>query len=141
VREKSAVLIQQDLAKIGVKTKIRMVDFATEVVQLGKERLTLDCWAEAVQSTRTICGSISILPAQIISPDSRVRIFNMMDKARTLQTRQERIDAYNKCRSPATRKPRMSGSIMQQLGCLQDIFEIFNSRFRNDQLAGVGMVI
>lgn len=97
VREKSAALIQQDLAKIGMKTKIRMVDFPTEVVQLreGKTDFGLlggggSADPDDVRINFNIEGSnnFSKLPNQ--------DLYNMMDKARTLQTRAARMEAYNK---------------------------------------------
>lgn len=127
VREKSAVLIQQDLAKIGVKTKIRMVDFATEVVQLREGKTDLGLLGgggsvdpDDMRINFDITGSNNF--SRLQSQD----FYNMMDKARTLQTRQERIDAYNKWQVACYEEtPYVWLYHANSLAAYRDIFENF----------------
>lgn len=96
VREKSAVLIQQDLKAIGVKTELRVMDFTTEIVELREGKTDFGLLGgggsvdpDDVRINFFIEGSnnFSMLPTS--------ELYDLMDNARTLQTREERVEAYN----------------------------------------------
>lgn len=127
VREKSAALIQQDLIKIGVKTKIRMVDFPTEVVQLREGKTDLGLLGgggsvdpDDMRINFNINGSNNF--SRLQSQD----FYNMMDKARTLQTKKERVVAYNKWQVACYEEtPYVWLYHANSLAAYRDIFENF----------------
>ena len=102
IREKSAVLIQQDLAAVGIKTEIRMVDFATEVVELREGKTdfgllggggSVDPDDVRINFNSKGANNFSMLPDQ--------SFYDLMDAARCAQTFEERKALYdewsNKC--------------------------------------------
>ena len=96
VRERSAVLIQQDLAAIGVQTEIRTVDFATEVVELREGKTdfgllggggSVDPDDVRINFNSTGANNFSMLPDQ--------EFYDLMDEARSVQTTEERKALYD----------------------------------------------
>lgn len=127
VREKAAVLIQQDLAAAGVKTEIRMVDFATEVVELREGKTdfgmlggggSVDPDDVRINFNSTGANNFSMLPNQ--------DFYDLMDKARSVQSVEERKALYDEWQQKCyDETPFVWLYHPNQLVAYRDIFETY----------------
>jgi len=94
VREDSAVLIQQDLAKVGIKSEIRMVDFATVIVQMREGDFDLGLLGGSGADPDDVRLNFNINGANNFSHLDTMEFYEVLDKARSVSSTEERKQLY-----------------------------------------------
>ena len=94
VREDSAVLIQQDLAKVGIKSEIRMVDFAAVIVQMRDGDFDLGLLGGSGADPDDVRLNFNIDGANNFSHLDTMEFYEILDKARSVSSVEERKQLY-----------------------------------------------
>jgi peptide/nickel transport system substrate-binding protein len=94
VRENSAILIQQDLAAVGIQTKIRLVDFTTEIVELREGKCDLGLLGGNGPDPDDVRLNFLVNGSNNFSHLDSMELYNILDKARSVQTFDERRKLY-----------------------------------------------
>ncbi|MGE5572616.1 MAG: ABC transporter substrate-binding protein [Bacteroidota bacterium] len=94
VRENSAVLIQQDLAAVGIQTKIRMVDFTTAIVELREGKFDLGLLGGSGPDPDDVRLNFLVNGPNNFSHLDTMEFYNVLDKARSALTFEERRKLY-----------------------------------------------
>lgn len=95
VREDSAVLIQQDLDKVGIKSQIRMVDFATVIVQMREGDFDLGLLGGSGADPDDVRLNFNINGANNFSHLDTMEFYEILDKARSVASVEERKKLYD----------------------------------------------
>ena len=95
VREDSAVLIQQDLDKVGIKSQIRMVDFATVIVQMREGDFDLGLLGGSGADPDDVRLNFNINGANNFSHLDTMEFYEILDKARSAASVEERKKLYD----------------------------------------------
>ena len=94
VRENSAVLIQQDLQAVGIKTKIRLIDFANEVKELREGTCDLGLLGASSPDPDDVRVNFNLEGANNFSHLDNWEFYELLDKARSVTTVEERRELY-----------------------------------------------
>ncbi len=94
VRESSAVMIQQDLAAVGVKSKIRTLDFATLIVDMRKGDFDLGLLGGQGPDPDDVRLNFDINGANNFSHLDSTEFYKVLDKARSVSDINERKQLY-----------------------------------------------
>ena len=95
VRENSAVLIQQDLAAVGIKSELRYVDFASEIVDLREGNCDLGLLGGGSPDPDDVRINFNINGSNNFSNLSDDSFYEVLDKARSVMTVAERKVLYD----------------------------------------------
>ena len=95
VRENSAVLIQQDLAAVGIKSQLRYVDFATEIVELREGNCDLGLLGGGSPDPDDVRINFNIYGSNNFSNLTDESFYEVLDEARSVMTPEERKVLYD----------------------------------------------